>query len=59
MSRQLQAFTIEELERLDAHQLDLLKNAIDREISESPEIKGIIRKKFEPMYNRMRARRRR
>jgi hypothetical protein len=59
MSRQLQAFTIEELEQLDAHQLDLLKNAIDREISESPEIKEIIRKKFEPMYNRMRARRRR
>ena len=59
MSRQLQAFTIEELELLDAHQVDLLRNAIEREIRESPEIKEIIRKKFEPMYDRMRARRRR
>jgi hypothetical protein len=57
MSCQLQAFTIEELELLDAHQLDLLKNAIDREIRESPEIKEIIRRKFEPMYNRMKSQR--
>jgi hypothetical protein len=53
MSNQLQCFTIEELERLDAHQLDLLKNAIDREIRNSREIRAIIRKKFEPMYVRM------
>jgi hypothetical protein len=53
MSAQLQCFTIEELEQLDAHQLDLLRNAIDREIRNSPEIHQIIRAKFEPMYNRM------
>jgi hypothetical protein len=53
MSSPLQCFTIEELEKLDAHQLDLLKNAIDREIRNSPKIKGILYRKFKPMYNRM------
>jgi hypothetical protein len=56
MSSQLQCFTIEELEQLDAHQLELLRNAIDREIRNSPEILAIIRKKFEPMYVRMASR---
>ena len=58
MSAPLQCFTIEELERLDAHQLDLLKNAIEREIRNSPEIHRILRKKFEPMYDAMASKRR-
>jgi uncharacterized coiled-coil protein SlyX len=56
MSAPLAAFRIEELEELDAHQVDLLRNAIERELRESDEIKAIIRRKFEPMLNRMRSR---
>jgi hypothetical protein len=57
MSAPLACFTIEELEQLDAHQVDLLRNAIERELRESEEIKAMIRRKYEPMYHRMRARR--
>ncbi len=56
MSMQLQCFKIEELELLDAHQVELLKNAIEREIRNSPQIRAILRKKFEHMYSRMASR---
>jgi hypothetical protein len=55
MSMTMQAFTIEELEKLSEHQVTLLQFAVEREIRNSSEIKGIIRDKFEPMLNRMTA----
>jgi hypothetical protein len=53
MTMPLQCFTIEELERLDAHQIALLEHAIEREIRNSPEIHKILRAKFQPMYDRL------
>jgi hypothetical protein len=54
MSAPLSSFTIEELEHLDAHQVDLLRNAIER-LRENEQIKRMIKEKFQPMYNRMKA----
>jgi hypothetical protein len=51
--RPLQLFDIEELERLDAHQLALLKVAIEREIDNSPEIATILKAKVRPIYDRL------
>ena len=55
MSAPLACFSIEELELLDAHQVELLKNAIEREIRTSPEIRAILRSKYEAMFARMAA----
>lgn len=54
----LQCFTLEELEELDESQLALLRNAIEREIRNSPEICKIIRDKFAPVRVRMAQQRR-
>jgi hypothetical protein len=51
-------FTIEELEELDEHQLSLLRQAIERELSTNADINKIIREKFAPMRVRMAAQRR-
>jgi hypothetical protein len=56
MGRPLQCFDIEELERLDAHQLALLRAAIEREIDNSPEIAAILKAKVRPLYDRLTAR---
>jgi hypothetical protein len=45
--------SIEELEKLDPHQLGLLKAAIEREISSSDEIKKLLDAKLRPVYDRM------
>jgi hypothetical protein len=59
MSNVMQCFSIEELESLDEHQLALLRFAIEREVRNSEEIKAILRARFQPMYDRMVAQRRR
>jgi hypothetical protein len=55
MSAPLSCFSIEELEHLDAHQVDLLRNAIERELRENEQIKGMLKTKFQAMYDRMKA----
>jgi len=45
--------SIDELEKLDPHQLALLKAAIEREISSSDDIKKILHTKLRPVYDRM------
>jgi len=49
---------MEELEELDERQLAILKNAIKREISTSPEIHKVLRDKFAPVRVRMAQQRR-
>jgi hypothetical protein len=55
MGHLVQCFSPEELEALDAHQLALLRFAIEREVRSNPEILKIIRDKFQPTYDRMTA----
>jgi hypothetical protein len=55
MSDVMQCFTIEELEALDEHQVNLLRFAIQRDVRTNPDIHKIIRGKFGPMYQRMAA----
>jgi hypothetical protein len=57
MSMTMQCFSIEELEPLDEHQRALLRNALEREIRNSPEIHKILRGKIQPLYDRMMAQR--
>src|SRR4051794_21378028 len=45
--------TIEELEKLEAHKLALLKAAIEREIAHSKEFQELLEKKMRPVYDRM------
>lgn len=45
-------FSAEELEALDEKQLEILEHAIIREIRTSPEILGLLRTKFRPVYDR-------
>jgi hypothetical protein len=53
MSDSMQCFSIEELERLNPHQLDLLRHATRRELRNNPEIRRIIRDSVQPIYDRM------
>jgi hypothetical protein len=58
MSAFMQCFSIEELERLDEHQLSLLRFALEREVRNSPEIKRILRVSVQALYDQMRSQRR-
>jgi hypothetical protein len=53
MSDSMQCFSIEELEQLDPHQLDLLRHATRREIRNNPEIRRMIRESVQLIYDRM------
>ena len=48
----VKCFDIEELERLDPQQIGLLKEAIERELSNSPEIRSILRARVQSVYHR-------
>ncbi len=49
----MQCFSIEELEKLDPAQLEMLRRAVEREVGSNPEIMKILRQKLEPTLNRM------
>ncbi|GAC1347343.1 MAG: hypothetical protein NVSMB18_32040 [Acetobacteraceae bacterium] len=49
----VKCFSIEELETLDAHKVALLREAIERELANSPEIREILRAKTRPVYDRL------
>jgi hypothetical protein len=53
MGYAMQCFSIEDLERLDANQLAFLRQAIEREIGNNPEIQRILKERFQAMYDRM------
>ena len=53
MGNFVKCFDIEELEGLDPKQIALLKEAIERELSNSPEIRSILRARVQPVYDRM------
>jgi hypothetical protein len=55
MSATMECFTIEELEELTPHQVELLLHATLREVRDNPEIRRILRERFGPMRDRMAA----
>ncbi len=55
MGNFVKCFDIEELESLDPQQVALLKEAIERELSNSPEIRSILRARVQSVYDRMAA----
>ena len=57
MGRWMQCFSIEELEKLDEDQLAFLRRAMERELSNNPEILRILRQRVQPIYDRMAQRR--
>jgi hypothetical protein len=46
-------FSVEELATLDEKQLEILHQAIIRELRTSPQIRQILREKFRPEYDRL------
>ncbi len=49
----LQCFSVEELEKLDPAQREILKHAIEREIGNNPDVQKVLRQKVQPTYDRM------
>jgi type II secretory pathway predicted ATPase ExeA len=58
MGGSMQCFSIEELEQLDEDQLAFLRRAMERELSNNPEILRILRQRVQPIYDRMASQRR-
>lgn len=55
MGYMIQLFTLEQLKALDAEDLQILRDAIQRELRTSPAVREAIRANVEAVYNALRA----
>lgn len=49
----VKCFDLEELEQLEARDIAIIREAIERELANSPEVRAIIRAKVQPVYDRL------
>ncbi|HEX9201356.1 MAG TPA: hypothetical protein VF865_17485 [Acidobacteriaceae bacterium] len=59
MGGRYKLFSIEEINALDASQLDELRDAVVREIEKSPEIRELLRAKVRRTYDKLKGKGRR